>query len=250
MFYVTILNLWSDILTYITEVNRRFRSIIQRSALAQYILELDAAGKLDVPGGLPTSDKLHLLRKHEVRRRGLQFRTIQTLGPPRQDEMHLACLMGTYGLFIHDTTRPSDNRTELRIWRPPGFLNPSPRPPSTASFDFCPKRYSFNESSDLLFLAKDLDRYESSHSTSELIDHCNSEIEIQLLTLSTHIPHPLAARPFIRYGPNSRRIERRVTDRLLGLQFEYQSGFDLVIWNWRSGDIVSVWTRNGSLFSR
>jgi len=67
-----------------------------------------------------------------------------------------------------------------------------------------------------------------------------SEVEIQLLSLSTFFPHPKAARPCIRCSSRFGRVERRVNTRLLGLLFWHRDGYDLVIYDWRSGVVIMV----------
>ena len=152
-------------LTLNPQVNRRVRSIIQESAQAQYILELDATGNVDTGRLIPASDKLQLLREDEKRRMRLDFREVQSLGPPEPNEVHHSCLMGYYGMFVDASAFPMQSRTDMRIWRASVDADMKLRTQRsslqvTNSFDFCIQEYTFNIPSDLLVVMKEIDRYD------------------------------------------------------------------------------------------
>ena len=64
---------------------------------------------------------------------------------------------------------------------------------------------------------------------------------MHLLTLSSLCPHPKALKPVIRYENVNATIQPIfLTERLIGRLADYRQKFDLVIWDWYSGEIVSV----------
>jgi len=141
------------------QVNHRLHSIVKNSVLAQYLLELEATGNIDVSSNIAPAEKLSLLREHEKRRRALDLRVIKILGPPPPGESHQNCLIGTYGLFVDVSTFPMNNQTRIRVLRFPTLLDQSPPASRTTLVDFLTKTYTFNEQADLLVLLRDVDKY-------------------------------------------------------------------------------------------
>ena len=138
--------------------------------MAQYILELDATNNIDANSlthYYSPSDKLHLLRSHDTRRRHqLKFKTLQTLGPPLPGEIHQSCLMGTYGFFTDSSTVPAEDRTEMHLWRienqfdtyGDGGGSEIPEP-VVFNLDFKSDDYTFNEACDLLVVFRVVGRW-------------------------------------------------------------------------------------------
>jgi len=232
-----------EVLTVIPQVNRQLHLIIQHSTWAQYIMELDATGNIDVPNGMPMGQKLGLLREHEARRRGLNFRTLQYLSLIRPSQSQSkGVIMGCCGLFAEIKATTGPDRTDIRIWHIPLHLNPSPPSPVTTTFNFSTRYCVLNEACDLLVVIRRLPRYVPfSLSHPRLMVYRSSQLEIHLLTISSRLPHPMATTPIIVCAEHRSFVDRKLNEKLLGLTvYQPPDGSRVVIYDWRTGDVVAV----------